>query len=48
MTDRHPPHKKAVKAKVKPASDQAALGEGFGALNLDEQLMATLMELGYE
>ncbi len=46
MTDRRPPNKKAAKAKPKPSGE--GVNEGFGALGLDEQLMATLVELGYE
>src|SRR4051794_10848969 len=46
MTDRRPPHKEAAKAKAK--LDAATQNDGFGALDLDEQLMATLVELGYE
>ncbi len=48
MTDHRPPHKKAAKAKPKPTSEAGAANDGFGTLNLDEQLMATLVELGYE
>src|SRR5690349_5966568 len=46
MTDRRTPHKNAAKAE--PRSDTGAANEGFGTLGLDEQLMATLVQLGYE
>src|SRR4051794_34338288 len=46
MTNRRTPHKKAAKAK--PESNNGDASEGFGALRLDDQLMATLVELGYE
>src|SRR3954468_14030962 len=46
MNDRRPSHKKALKAK--PKSEAGPQGDGFDALQLDEQLMATLVELGYE
>ena len=48
MSDRRTPHKKAAKAKPKSEAGAQIRTRASAALELDEQLMATLVELGYE